>query len=163
VTPARSGIVVHRAVPAHLACGIGARAQAGERDAWPAVVAIALGTFALVFSELIPVGLLSDISGHLHVSVGTGGLMVVVPAVAAALAAPLLSRAGASISSPPGGSVNPGLRAGPGSAGAAARRDRQSRNSATNTPKLPFAAIPRPPPGRNCYAQRDRDDRIRTA
>jgi predicted MFS family arabinose efflux permease len=91
VTPARFGTVVHRVVPAHLACRIGARARAGEHDAWPAVAAIALGTFALVFSELIPVGLLADISGHLHVSIGTGGLMVVVPAVAAAVAAPLLT------------------------------------------------------------------------
>ena len=65
--------------------------KAGERSAWPAVVSIALGSFALVFSEVIPVGLLADISGHLRVSVGTGGLMVVVPAVAAAVAAPLLA------------------------------------------------------------------------
>src|SRR5258707_3324282 len=86
-----TGIVVDRAVPAHLACRIGARGRAGERSAWPAVVSIALGTFALVFSELIPVGLLADISGHLGVSIGTGGLMVVVPAVAAAVAAPLLA------------------------------------------------------------------------
>src|SRR5579864_3301632 len=85
------GTVFHRVVPAHLACRIGARAQAGERDAWLAVVSIALGSFALVFSELIPVGLLADISGHLHVSIGAGGLMVVVPAVAAAVAAPLLA------------------------------------------------------------------------
>ena len=91
VTPARRGAVVHRAVPAHLACRIGALAQAGERNVWPAVVCIALGTFALVFSELIPVGLLADISGHLGVSIGTGGLMVVVPAVVAAVAAPLLT------------------------------------------------------------------------
>jgi hypothetical protein len=83
VTPPRSGTVLHRVVPAQLACRIGARAQAGERDAWPAVASIALGSFALVFSEVIPVGLLADISGHLGVSVGTGGLMVVVPAVAA--------------------------------------------------------------------------------
>ena len=55
------------------------------------MAAIALGSFALVFSEVIPVGLLADISGHLRVSVGTGGLMVVVPAVAAAVAAPLLT------------------------------------------------------------------------
>src|SRR5260370_534608 len=75
VTSARFGTVVHRVVPAQLACRIGARARAGERDAWPAGVAIALGTFALVFSELIPVGLLADISGHLPVSVGTGGRM----------------------------------------------------------------------------------------
>ena len=31
VTPARFGTVVHRVVPAHLACRIGARARAGER------------------------------------------------------------------------------------------------------------------------------------
>jgi MFS family permease len=83
--------VFHRVVPAHLACRIGAPARAGQRDAWPAVVAIALGSFALVFSEVIPVGLLADISGRLRVSIGTGGLMVVVPAVAAAVAAPLLT------------------------------------------------------------------------
>ena len=91
VTPARSGTVLHRVVPAQPACRIGARVQAGEREAWPAVAAIALGSFALVFSELIPVRLLADISGHLGVSIGTGGLMVVVPAVAAAVAAPLLA------------------------------------------------------------------------
>jgi predicted MFS family arabinose efflux permease len=91
VAPACSGSLVHRVAPAHLACRIGARAQAGERNAWPAVVSIALGSFALVFSEVIPVGLLADISGHLGVSIGTGGLMVVVPAVAAAVAAPLLA------------------------------------------------------------------------
>jgi predicted MFS family arabinose efflux permease len=91
VTRGRIDVVAHRVVPAHLACRVGARAQAGERDAWPAVAAIALGSFALVFSELIPVGLLADISGHLRVSIGTGGLMIVVPAVAAAVAAPLLT------------------------------------------------------------------------
>jgi hypothetical protein len=91
VTPARGGAVVHRVVPAHLACRIGARAKAGERSAWPAVVSIALGSFALVFSEVIPVGLLADISGHLRVSIGSAGLMVVVPAVTAAVAAPLLA------------------------------------------------------------------------
>src|SRR5260221_14746460 len=88
---ARGGAVVDRVVPAQLACRIGARARAGERNAWHSVVSIALGSFALVFSEVIPVGLLGDISGHLRVSVGTGGLMVVVPAVTAAVAAPLLT------------------------------------------------------------------------
>ena len=99
VAAARRGTVFHRVVPAQLACRIGARAQAGERDAWPAVAAIALGSFALVFSEVIPVGLLGDISGHLRVSVGTGGLMVVVPAVdrrgRRAGAGPVLGPAGA--------------------------------------------------------------------
>src|SRR5260221_9288593 len=91
VTAARSGTVFHRVVPAHLACRIGARARAGQRDAWPAVVAIALGSFALVFSEVIPVGLLGDISGHLRVSIGTGGLMGGGPAGTAAVAAPVLT------------------------------------------------------------------------
>ena len=81
----------HRVVPAHLACRIGVRAQAGERNAWPAVASIALGSFALVFSEVIPVGLLADISEHLRVSIGTGGLMVVIPAVAAAVTWPTSS------------------------------------------------------------------------
>src|SRR5258708_2545602 len=89
--PSRGGAVVDRVVPAQRACRIGARARAGQRNAWAAVVAIALGSFALVFSEVIPVGLLGDISGRRRVSVGTGGLMVVVPAVAAAVAAPLLA------------------------------------------------------------------------
>jgi predicted MFS family arabinose efflux permease len=80
-----------RAVPAQLACRVGCREETAERNAWAAVVAIAMGSFALVFSELIPVGLLADISGHLHVSIGIGGLMVVIPAVAAALAAPVLT------------------------------------------------------------------------
>ncbi|HEY3606309.1 MAG TPA: MFS transporter [Pseudonocardiaceae bacterium] len=79
------------AVPAHLACHVGSRARTRDRDQWIAVTSIALGSFALVFSELIPVGLLADISGHLRVSIGVGGLMVVIPAVVAALAAPVLT------------------------------------------------------------------------
>ena len=61
------------------------------RDRWLAVWSIALGSFALVFSELIPVGLLADIGSHLHVSIGVAGLMVVMPAVCAAISAPLLA------------------------------------------------------------------------
>ena len=85
---AHGGTVFHQVVPAQLACRIGTRARAGQGNAWAAVVSIALGSFALVFSEVIPVGLLGDISGHLRVSIATGGLMVVVPAVTAAVAAP---------------------------------------------------------------------------
>jgi hypothetical protein len=162
MAPARSGSLAHRVVPAHLACRIGARPQAGERNAWPAVVSIALGSFALVFSEVIPVGLLADISGHLRVSIGTAGLMVVVPAVTAA-----------AISSPPAGSVDLAPRAGPGSAGTAARRGRWSRKHRTTTTlTLPFAAMPAaarkelPCPATRkgeCYAERGCDDRIRAA
>jgi hypothetical protein len=75
VTPVRTriGTAVRRVVPAHLACRIGAGVRARKGHAWPAVVSIALGLFALVFSELIPVGLLADISGHLRVSIGSAG------------------------------------------------------------------------------------------
>jgi len=91
VAAAAEGTALHRVVPAQLACRVSTGERAGEHDAWFAVIAIAMGSFALVFSELIPVGLLGDISGHLGVSVGTGGLMVVVPAVTAAVAAPVLA------------------------------------------------------------------------
>jgi MFS family permease len=76
--------------PAHLACRIGARAQAGERNAWPRWSHRAGVVRAGVLGG-DPGGLLADISGQLRVSIRTGGLMVVVPAVAAAVAAPLLA------------------------------------------------------------------------
>jgi predicted MFS family arabinose efflux permease len=62
-----------------------------DRDRWFAVWSIALGSFALVFSEVIPIGLLPEVSRGFGTSIGLAGLMVVVPAVAAAAAAPLLT------------------------------------------------------------------------
>jgi predicted MFS family arabinose efflux permease len=62
-----------------------------DRDRWLAVWSIALGSFALVFSEVLPVGLLPDVSRGFGVSIGLAGLMVVVPAVTAAVTAPLLT------------------------------------------------------------------------
>jgi predicted MFS family arabinose efflux permease len=58
---------------------------------WGAVTSIALGTFALVTSEFLPVGLLTKISSDLQVSEGAAGLMVTMPGVVAAFAAPLLT------------------------------------------------------------------------
>ena len=75
----------------HLATQIPCPEAKATRDRWLAVWSIALGSFALVFSELIPVGLLADIGSHLHVSIGVAGLMVVMPAVCAAISAPLLA------------------------------------------------------------------------
>ena len=43
---------------------------------WSGVLAIALGAFTVVFAELLPVGLLSGISGDLHVQEGTAGMIV---------------------------------------------------------------------------------------
>lgn len=67
----------------------------GDRDRvparrWLAVVAMAVGTFALVTVESLPVGLLPLIGGTLGVSEGTAGLMVTVPGLVASVTAPLL-------------------------------------------------------------------------
>jgi len=63
--------------------------QPSTRD-WLAVASLALVAFVIVTSEFIPVGLLPDITDSLHVSLGLGGLMVLVPALTAAISAPLL-------------------------------------------------------------------------
>ncbi|MFC0842436.1 MFS transporter [Streptomyces noboritoensis] len=56
---------------------------------WLAVVAMAVGTFALVTVESLPVGLLPFIGESLDVSEGTAGLMVTVPGLVASVTAPL--------------------------------------------------------------------------
>lgn len=59
--------------------------------AWAAVLSVSLGAFVLVTSEFLPIGLLTNISGALHVSTGVAGLMVSVPGIIAAFAAPALT------------------------------------------------------------------------
>lgn len=54
-----------------------------------AVVAIALGAFSVVVSEFVPVGALPQISAGLGVSEGTAGLIVTLPALSGAVAAPV--------------------------------------------------------------------------
>ncbi|MFG2004122.1 MFS transporter [Spirillospora sp. NPDC048911] len=58
---------------------------------WSAVLAVALGIFALMTSELLPVGLLTPIASDLDVSDGAAGLMLTVPGLVAAAAAPLVT------------------------------------------------------------------------
>jgi predicted MFS family arabinose efflux permease len=68
--------------------------QAGARSAvrgWLAVLAVTLGIFALMTSELLPVGLLTPVGAALDVSEGTAGLMVTVPGLVAAVSAPLVT------------------------------------------------------------------------
>ena len=55
---------------------------------WLSVVSVALGAFAFVTTEFLPVGLLPQIAQDLNVSPGTAGLMVTVPGVVAAISAP---------------------------------------------------------------------------
>lgn len=63
------------------------------RGGWPAVVAVAAGTFTVVTSEMLPVGLLTPISGSLEVSEGTAGLTLTVTGLVGAFSAPLVTAA----------------------------------------------------------------------
>ncbi|WP_340682262.1 MFS transporter [Amycolatopsis coloradensis] len=58
---------------------------------WLAVLAVTLGIFALMTSELLPVGLLTPIGSAMDISPGTAGLMVTVPGLVAAISAPLVT------------------------------------------------------------------------
>ncbi|CAN7195620.1 MULTISPECIES: MFS transporter [unclassified Variovorax] len=60
------------------------------RSAWLAVGSIAVGTFSMVTTEFLPIGLLTDIAAGMNVTDGTAGLMVTMPGVLAAFAGPAL-------------------------------------------------------------------------
>jgi predicted MFS family arabinose efflux permease len=64
------------------------RDTTARRRAWLAVGTVALGTFVMVTTEFLPIGLLTPIGRDLQVSQGTAGLMVTVPGIVAAIAAP---------------------------------------------------------------------------
>lgn len=57
---------------------------------WLAILAVSIAAFALVTSEFLPVGVLNDVATDLNISVGTAGLIITLPGVMAALAAPSL-------------------------------------------------------------------------
>lgn len=54
---------------------------------WLAILALAVGCFTFVSSEMLPIGLLGPISDSIHVSAGTAGLLVTGFAIVVALAA----------------------------------------------------------------------------
>jgi predicted MFS family arabinose efflux permease len=60
------------------------------RSPWLAVASLAVGSFAMVTTEFLPIGLLTDIAQGLKVSDGTAGLMVTMPGLLAAFAGPAL-------------------------------------------------------------------------
>ncbi|MCC3771271.1 MFS transporter [Streptomyces sp. UNOC14_S4] len=60
---------------------------------WPAVVAVAAGTFTVVTSEMLPVGLLTPIGDALDVTEGTAGLTLTVTGIIGAVSAPLVTAA----------------------------------------------------------------------
>lgn len=65
-------------------------ADAAPRYPWLAVAAVGLATFSVVTTEMLPVGLLTAIADTLDISTGTAGLMISLPALLAALFAPLV-------------------------------------------------------------------------
>jgi predicted MFS family arabinose efflux permease len=68
----------------------GSAPQTSPGNHWPAVSAVTLGTFLLVTAEQLPIGLLTAVGSALSVSEGTAGLMVTVPSLVAAVAAPVV-------------------------------------------------------------------------
>lgn len=65
--------------------------QQSLKQQWLAILSVAVGAFALVTSEFLPVGVLNDVASDLAISAGHAGLMVTLPGIMAALAAPILS------------------------------------------------------------------------
>jgi predicted MFS family arabinose efflux permease len=57
---------------------------------WLGVFTLALGAAMIVTTEFLPVGFLPDAAGDFDVSLGAAGLMVLVPGLSAAVAAPLV-------------------------------------------------------------------------
>lgn len=62
----------------------------GGAKPWLATFAIALSTFTVVTAEMLPVGLLTPIVSTLNATIGRAGLLVSLPALFAALFAPLV-------------------------------------------------------------------------
>ncbi|MFP3515239.1 MFS transporter [Pseudomonas sp. SIMBA_077] len=69
---------------------LSAPAQPPVQHSWLAVIAVGLATFCVVTTEMLPVGLLTPIADTFDISTGTAGLMISVPALLAALFAPLV-------------------------------------------------------------------------
>lgn len=60
------------------------------RHPWWAVSAVGLATFSVVTTEMLPVGLLTPVAEDLGASTGTAGLLISLPALLAAVFAPLV-------------------------------------------------------------------------
>ncbi|NNH69676.1 MFS transporter [Nocardia uniformis] len=65
--------------------------RASDRRGWLGVVTLAGGTFTVVTSEMLPVGLLTPMSDALRISTGAAGLSLTVTGLVAAVSAPLLT------------------------------------------------------------------------
>ncbi|WP_063752778.1 MFS transporter [Streptomyces sp. NRRL S-350] len=74
----------------HAADGASAGPRARARG-WFAVVAVTTGVFSLVTAEILPIGLLTPIGADFRISPGTAGLMMTLPGIVAAVAAPVVT------------------------------------------------------------------------
>ncbi|HCH50660.1 MAG TPA: MFS transporter [Proteus sp.] len=61
-----------------------------HRRGWWAIIALSLSTFAVVTTEMLPVGLLNPIRDDFGISTGLSGFMVVIPALIAAFFSPIV-------------------------------------------------------------------------
>lgn len=75
------------APPRHLSADV----QRTPPIRWLAVVSVMLGIFSIVTSEILPIGLLTPIGASFRISAGTAGLMMTLPGLLAAVAAPVLT------------------------------------------------------------------------
>lgn len=64
---------------------------------WLGVVAVMLGIFAIVTTEILPIGLLTSIGADFTVSDGMAGLMMTMPGLLAAISAPIVTVAAARV------------------------------------------------------------------
>ena len=71
--------------------------QPSKWQSWLAVIAVGLATFSVVTTEMLPVGLLTPIADSLQTSTGTAALLISLPALLAALFAPLVVLASGSV------------------------------------------------------------------
>lgn len=56
--------------------------------AWAAVLSLTLGVFATVTAEFLPVGILPEVATSFNITEGQAGMMITVPGILAAMAAP---------------------------------------------------------------------------
>ncbi|GGU59342.1 hypothetical protein GCM10010211_25310 [Streptomyces albospinus] len=79
------------------AVSAGPAAARSPLNGWLAVIAVMLGIFSVVTTEILPIGLLTDIAADFRISDGTAGLTMTLPGLPAAGAAPTVTVATARI------------------------------------------------------------------
>ena len=61
-----------------------------KENNWLAVLLISIGSFVIINTEFMPVGLLSEISTYYNISTSQAGLLITMPGISAAISAPTL-------------------------------------------------------------------------